>query len=82
MLNPYSAERLGEEHRNDLLRRAEAWRLAHPVQVETTKRIRVSMVLHPWLRRPIRLAGLRAPLDRSLKESKTALEPCSCCSQR
>jgi 2-iminobutanoate/2-iminopropanoate deaminase len=38
-LNPYTTQRLAEEHHLDLLRSAEAWRLAHPVQIQATKNI-------------------------------------------
>ena len=34
MAHPYTAWRLAEEHRNDLLRTAEEWRLVHPATVD------------------------------------------------
>lgn len=51
-VNPYMIERLAEEHHKDLMRNAEAWRLAHSVPRATTRRIRPLALLLPWLRKP------------------------------
>ena len=55
-MNPYTIQRLAEEHHLDLLRSAEAWRLAHPSQNKATKHTRPWILLLPWRRAPVRPA--------------------------
>jgi phenylpyruvate tautomerase PptA (4-oxalocrotonate tautomerase family) len=48
-LDPYTTTRhIAEEHRAELLRDAEAWRLARPVQIQATKRTRWWNRLLSW----------------------------------
>jgi hypothetical protein len=77
-LNPYTTERLAEDHSIDLLRSAETWRLAHPVQSKATKRTRPWIRLFPWRRAPVRTARTLLPLDRPRCESKNAPGRGSC----
>lgn len=78
-MNPYTSERLAEEHRIDLLRSAEAWRLAHPVQVKAAKRTRAWILLLPWRRAPFRPARSLLPLDhRPRCEPTNAPDTCLC----
>lgn len=71
-MNPYTTQRLAEEHRIDLLRSAEAWRLAHPAQIKATKRTRPWIRLLPWRREPVGTARTLLPLDRPRCESTNA----------
>ncbi len=61
-------EQLVEEHRRELLRSAEEWRLAHRVQMPTPKRRRWIPPL-PWCREPVRPAPSALPLNRPRYES-------------
>jgi hypothetical protein len=80
-MNPYTDQRLAEEHQIDLLRSAETWRLAHPVQIKATKRTRPWILLLPWRRAPVRPGRTLVPLDRPRCESKNAPGTCSCSPQ-
>ena len=71
-LDPYITRRLVEERRGELLRDAEAWRLAHPVQIRATKRTRWWNLLLPRRRAPVRPACPLVPLDQPRYESKHA----------
>ena len=77
-MNPYTTKRLAEEHHLDLLRSAEAWRLAHPVQIKAPKRTRPLILLLPWRRAPGTPSRTLSPLDRPRCESKNAPATCSC----
>ncbi len=77
-MNPYTTQRLAEEHHIDLLRSAEAWRLAHPSENKAPKRTRPWILLLPWRRAPVRPARTRVPLDRPRCESTNAPGACSC----
>lgn len=70
-INPYLIEQLVEEQRRELLRSAESWRLAHPVQMPTPKRGRWIPPL-PWRRAPVKPARSALPLNRPRYESKNA----------
>jgi hypothetical protein len=78
MAHPYTAERLAEEHRRDLLRSAESWRLARMAEPETTSDVKSTKRLSGWLGKPI---WLPRPLVFGLhrrREATTALCACSC----
>jgi hypothetical protein len=77
-VNPYTTERLAEEHRIDLLRSAEAWRVAHPAQIKATKRTGPWIRLLPWRREPVRPAPSLSPLGEPRCESRTAPGTCLC----
>lgn len=75
-LHPYTTRRLAEERRAELLRDAEAWRLARPVQIQATNRTRWWILLLPWRRAPVRPACASVlaltRVDRPLCESTNA----------
>jgi hypothetical protein len=77
MPDPFITERLAEAHRDDLLRSAEAWRLAHPVSMETTT-ARPSTVL-TRLREAVRLPR---PVVLARRRRRETLCACSCPPQR
>lgn len=68
-----TTQHIAEEHRAELLRVAEAWRLTHPVQIHGMKRTRWWNRLLPWGRAPIRPGrSLITPVDRLRCESTNA----------
>lgn len=72
-LHPYHTQLLTEAHRQELLRSAEAWRLAHPVDTTAPKRTRRWIPALPWRRTPVVPACSLLPLDRRWYESNDAL---------
>jgi hypothetical protein len=77
MAHPFVAERLAEAHRDDLLRSAEAWRLAHAVTMETAAH-RSSTVL-TRLHEAVRLPRPAVLAHRRRRETLCA---CPCPPQR
>ena len=77
-MHPYTAQQLAEDHHHELLRSAEAWRLAHSVASDATTRTRSWMLLLAWLRTPVRAVRSLVGVHRSPREPKSALAPCSC----
>lgn len=70
-MHPNIDERLAQSHRMDLVRSAEAWRLAHPTEIPAPKRMRSWMLALPWH---------RAPAGRS--HALLAVDPARCeCNQ-
>jgi hypothetical protein len=78
MAHPYSAERFAEEHRNDLLRSAEAWRRAHPARIEEATGVPRHTVLSRLYGTPIRIARPLLLRRQSQREPATGLCACSC----
>ncbi len=78
MAHPYTAWRLAEEHRNDLLRTAEEWRLVHPATVDETTPLSRHTLLSRLLATPFWIARPLVLRSRSRHESTTALFACSC----
>jgi 2-iminobutanoate/2-iminopropanoate deaminase len=60
---PYNPRWLSEEHRAELLREAEGWRLARTARIHASKRIRRWIPLLPWRRASVRSAPLLVSLD-------------------
>lgn len=75
-LYPYTTQHIIEERHAELLRDAEAWRLAHPVLIQATKRTRWWDRLLRWRRAPDRPASASVlaltPIDRPWCESTKA----------
>jgi len=77
MPDPFITERLAEAHRDDLLRSAQAWRLAHPENMETTSARPSTLLtrLHEAVRLP-------RPVVLAHRRRRDSLCACSCPPQR
>lgn len=72
-MNPYFDELRAEERRNELLRGAQAWRIAHTTEGEATGRNRWWVRVFPWS---------RCDYAKAHRASPPTLPPCdpeTCC---